>query len=107
VPSGQFAFGSYNLVAKIQGNLAAHYDWGTGERSVGIDQAADAASHMPARELGGIRPPARDILLSDFRPGRWLLVLRGILRQIRSELTGPVERVMLSGTIWFLLDSLG
>jgi hypothetical protein len=35
-PSGQFAFGSYDLVAKIHGILAAYYDRRIGERSVGI-----------------------------------------------------------------------
>lgn len=62
-------FRQADLVTKVDGALAAyHLRWARPGPSC-VKQARDAAPHMPVRELGGIRPPVRDLVVSALLPG--------------------------------------
>jgi hypothetical protein len=55
-------FGSPDLSTQLYGVLCAYDEGRTGARQTSIDQAAYAPPDMPLRELGGIRPPVRDMV---------------------------------------------
>jgi hypothetical protein len=56
------ALGAPDLSAQLYGVLCAYDERWAGARPTSIDQAAYAPPDVPLRELGGIRPPVRDIL---------------------------------------------
>src|SRR5262249_37434132 len=58
-----------DLVTKVHGALAAHHLRRARPGPARIEQARDPAPNMPVRELGGIRPPVRDLLFQAPQPG--------------------------------------
>src|SRR5260370_41980754 len=50
-----------DLVTKVHGALAAHHLRRARPGPSRIEQARDPSPDMPVRELGGIRPPVRDL----------------------------------------------
>src|SRR5215469_4513186 len=58
-----------DLVTKVHGALAAHHLRRARPGPSCIEQARDPAPDMPVRELGGVRPPVRDLLVKARSPG--------------------------------------
>jgi hypothetical protein len=69
-------FRQADLVTKVHSALAAyHLRWARPGPSC-VKQARDPSPHMPVRELGGIRPPVRDLVVSALLPGYGLALHR-------------------------------
>jgi hypothetical protein len=58
-----------DLVTEVDGALAAYHLWWARPGAPCVKQARYAAPHVPVRELGCIRPPVRDLVVSALLPG--------------------------------------
>src|SRR5262249_53199688 len=58
-----------DLGTKVHGALAAHPLRRARPGPSRVQQARDPPPNMPVRELGGIRPPVRDLACKALRPG--------------------------------------
>src|SRR5262245_8040417 len=63
-------FRQADLVAKVDGALAAHHLRRARPGPPRVKQARHASPYVPVRELGGIRPPVRDLLVKALLPGQ-------------------------------------
>src|SRR6478752_3218513 len=59
-----------DLVTKVDGALAAYHLRWARPGAPRVKQARYAAPHMPVRELGGIGPPVRDLVVKALLPAQ-------------------------------------
>src|SRR5690348_4020091 len=71
-----------DLVTEVDGALAAHHLWWARPGAPCVKQARYAAPHVPVRELGGIRPPVRDLLFKALLPGQGVALHRSPLEDL-------------------------
>src|SRR5512132_4163403 len=75
-------FRQADLVTKVDGGLAAHHLRRARSGPPRVKQARHASPHVPVRELGGIRPPVRDLVVKALLPGQGFALHRSPLEDL-------------------------